>query len=473
MKRKEYEPYTVGEIQQYYTRTQPPQKIEEDMTGLEYDTDYYPEIEQRILAKSEVILGQLPYGFISDFTYATRGMEACTLFSIWGALFGVSSALQRRAYFQFGSVGNMYPNLYIIFIARPGMAKKTTAVLMASKILRNVAGLFTENDEKELYSIPILEGKATPESMFELMTPKTIQVFDDDVGVPEQVRLGSRLVVIADELSAFLGKQKYNTGLVDRLTTLYDCKDHDMAYTKKDKAQMLENIFFNFCAGTTPDSFMDSIPVEAKGGGLMSRTCIVHIDEPKRQFPIPIVVPNAPSNDELTRRLGWIARYKIGKYVLSEEASVEYVAWYRSFKKRMVDENLGDGDTRLDTILLKVATLIQAQTYELNREISLQTMQMSIDLIEYMLVHKREVESWIVGDGWAKDLSRIITILKKHRKVTRPQVISWTSRYMNAPRVTEVMQTLAEGGEVKIYRDDECVAKPIGSGDEEYEWIGQ
>src|SRR6056297_2805591 len=154
-------------------------------------------------SKAEVVLQKyIKPGFVHDFVLAMRGTETTTLLSLWGALFSVSNVLQRRSW-QDWVIERLYPNLYMIFIARPGVCKKTVSITFGARVIERVADVFTREDDKQIFTISTWTGSSTPEYLMEILKPRTIHIAGDSLGFDRDYPVGSRVAIIADELSEF------------------------------------------------------------------------------------------------------------------------------------------------------------------------------------------------------------------------------------------------------------------------------
>lgn len=298
-------------------------------------------------------------GFLTDLIYATRGIETPTKFVVWSGVFAISSLLKRDAYLDWG-FKPLYPNLYIILVAPPRICAKSTAIDYAEDSLRMVSDILERTDPITSFkkALNIHHSKITPEAINDLLAPESANIEG------QTVERGSEVAFIVSELTTFLGKQKYNVGLVDNLTKLYDSRDIDDEATRGGGKISFRDIYVTLFGATTPDSFKNSIPEEAFGGGFMSRVIVVKQDEPTRYFPLPQIVPGAPDTTELAQRLAWISQNSFGGYRFSKEAYHQYTKWYRQFKDNLVGNPNGNALARMDTNLLKLAVIMRAQRYE-------------------------------------------------------------------------------------------------------------
>jgi len=437
---------------------------------LDHEPQYMSDGEELSLpSPAEVILQKyIKPGFIHDFVMAMRGTETTTLHSIWGALFAVSGVLQRRSWLDW-VIERLYPNLYLVFIARPGVCKKTVSISFGARVIARVADVFTREDDKQIYTIPTWSGSTTPEYLMDILKPRIIHITGDALGFDRDYPVGSRVAIIADELSEFLGKQKYNQGMISRLTKLYDCPREAKIGTKKDKTQEVRDVFVNFCGGTTPDGFRDSIPAEAHGGGLMSRCIIVWQEHKTRHFYRPKRIPGIPDEDELARRLAWIAEHRMGEYRLTEAADALYQNWYDENKSDL--SRISDSDTRADILLVKTAHLIAASHYKKTQFIDEDDIQAAIDLVALATEQKHRAETELMVDSlWSENMQLVSKRLKKSGTMNRADLARAVSYKINVDELNRVLTALAQSNHVFISLDDQPKSAPGQATRELYTW---
>lgn len=321
-----------------------------------------------------------PDGFIDDFQAHTLGYETTNLIAFWSAVHGLSANLKRAVSLHFGS--GLYPNFFILIVAPPAVVHKSTALNLFDKVERTMWDSMKNKSLVSLQKPRVVRGKATPEQLFETMSNKTITTKTEDVYESD-----ANLILRISELSVFLSKAQYNQTLIDRLTDFYDCKDVDTDNTIARGDKELKNIFATLFGCTTPDAFKNSIPETAFGGGFMSRCTIVQETYTHRIIPIPYTPKEAPDKEEMAERMRWLFTYKRGKYQLSKEAFKTYAHWYRedALKKRKaaLEPNADHREGRKSDIVLKLATLLSAQRYDMSKVVTEADFVNALAIIEY------------------------------------------------------------------------------------------
>ena len=248
-----------------------------------------------------------PVGWLSRYVDYTRNTEPPTPFHFFAGAVTVGAALGRNVKFVKGSY-SVYPNLSVIIVAPSGKCRKTSACNIGIGFYRKMGGL-------------ILADKTTPEALIEAFKDR-----DKAVGL-----------IYAPELAVFLGKQKYNEGMVPMLTALFDCPDEWSSATIMRGEAKLSEVALSFLGASTIDWIQTAIPKDAFGGGFMSRLLFVVQENTPRVFPIPPPLDERTKKD-LQSELLFISKLK-GDFVLTSEGRDWYENWYRT-------RNVGAGASR-------------------------------------------------------------------------------------------------------------------------------
>ena len=317
-------------------------------------------------------------GFIDDFFWHTMGFETTNLFSFWTAIAGLSSVFQREIHIRFGD--GLYPNFFIIFVAPPALCRKSTALARFDKVESLMFEATPNEALKFRRKVSPIRGKATPEQMFATMANKK-----QTLSSGEDVETNANLIIRVSELTTLLSKAQYNMTLIDKLTDFYDCKDHDTDSTIARGNTELTNIYATMWGATTPDALANSIPPEAFGGGFMSRCVIVEQNEAHRIISRPYFPSSCPTKEEMAQRLLWLMANKSGEFTLDKEADAYYEKWYEeetlSLRAKARKGETDHRDNRKTIHVLKLALLIAAQRYDLDRYITLDDLKMAINII--------------------------------------------------------------------------------------------
>ena len=174
--------------------------------------------------------------------------EAPESYIKWTGLFTLSSVLRRKVRIPKGILGSWEcpPHLYIMFIAPPGEARKTTTQSYAIDLLEEVPD--------------VMKGPAivTQASLLD----KLVESEDSSV------------YLIAEEFSDLIMKSKGE--MFEFLTSMFDGKKSIEASTISRGVQFAERPCINLLAATTPIWVSENMSEAIIGGGFASRVIFIY-----------------------------------------------------------------------------------------------------------------------------------------------------------------------------------------------------
>ena len=180
------------------------------------------------------------------------------LFNFWSAVTVVSAALERRVWVNL-SGGKLYPNLFTMLVAPPGVGKDLS-MNPAVNIMRA---------SKKFSIAPI---SVTNKGLLDAMAdPKAVKDY----------RLGNDLVkyqtlfLAVPEFGTLL--DKHDLGFLSILNELYNCSpmfEEKLRSRKEDL--VIENPHMVMLTGTQPSFMSAMFPEEAWGMGFFSRTLLIY-----------------------------------------------------------------------------------------------------------------------------------------------------------------------------------------------------
>lgn len=265
-------------------------------------------------------------GWFQWYDEYTRYNESPLSFHTFCSLSVLGAALGRRVYLDMGFF-RVWPNFHSILVGPTGRVKKTTASDIAINLI------------EENVICPILRDATTPEAL------------------ATALKESSQQVLYAGELSTFLGKQKYNEGMVPRLLRLLDCPNSFEVRTQARGVEIIPNPTVTFLAGTTPGQLVSAMPPEVTSAGFMNRILFIMEKDTDRIFHIPRVGPNKALLSTMIKRFqGWTGEMK-----LSPGADKFYEEWYiarRTAIRKMTDDAQVEAVERMAGHVLRTALLV-------------------------------------------------------------------------------------------------------------------
>lgn len=420
-------------------------------------------------------------GFITDFVLHLRGIMTPTSFCFWSGAFVISNILQRDAFLRWFP-DPIFANFFIVFVAPPRICAKSTAVRFGEKLLYKYTDLLADNPRLVFLKEPRIYNRATPEGLNDILSPVE-KLFEGDT---KPLKRGSSCAIIVSELANFLGKQKYNAGLTEKLIDLYDCKDKHREMSRSHGVEMQEDTYVTLFGATTTEGLEESIPSIAMGGGFISRLIIDSNEKATRwsghHRPRPVV--GGPTQKDLLERMAWIAKNSQGEYVFSKEADAYYIQRYNEIGKLLQSEdNLKKRDLnqRYDIHLVKLAMLLRAQRYDPGEIISnrrfhtieLFDIQEADRILQRTFARNHEVFAEVGVTEYHKCLGRISKKIQESPGITRTELLRATTTYSNAELLSRVLFQLNEEKKLRIIKNGERTTQPSRYGKEKYFWHGR
>lgn len=203
-------------------------------------------------------------GWLNFYVKHMRLSEAPERFHFWVGVGTIAGALRRKVwtdhkFYQFT------PNFYIILVAPPGIATKSTAIRYGISFLRKLKGIHLG-----------------PQSLTWQALIDSLKNATEVVKVPgtEQVLVYAALTLGINELGTFIRPE--NREYLDHLTNIWDAqKELFGRKTLSGGETTIENPWLNIIAGTTPGWLKDNFPKVLVEGGLASR--IIFVFEERKQ----------------------------------------------------------------------------------------------------------------------------------------------------------------------------------------------
>jgi hypothetical protein len=355
-------------------------------------------------------------GWIADYVDFTRNTEPPTVFHFFAGMMAVSSALSRNLYYDMGPY-QLFPNLCVVIVAPSGRCKKTSACQIAVNMMNGIG-------------INVLADKLTPEVLVESLKDKN----------------PATGLLYAPELAAFLGKQKYQEGMVPMLTRLMDCPDVWKSATIMRGDAELRNVALTFLGASTLDWIQTEIPKSAFGGGFISRLLFVVQEDTPRSFPLP------PEMDK-ERRYALMERLRLmtqirGKVMMSSECRDWYISWYTSNQRtRHENKQFSGYYERKPDHAMRLAMLLNVSEGGNHLEMQRSHLQHAVRILDW-------IEAWLPGtfDSLQEStqgaaLGGLIKQLKSRQGgAGHSELLRLNSKKMNALTFKQTIETGVQAG---------------------------
>lgn len=311
----------------------------------------------------------------------TAENEAPESFHLWVGLATIAGATRRNIYLEMQHF-DVLSNMFVILVAPPGTARKTTALKIGRNLIKDVPGIhFTTK-------------ASSPAAL--------IKQFAE---LPEKDQ--QSLTCISYELGTFFSA---NTAeMVDLATDLYDGNPD---WDKQTIARGVEKItkpWFNFQSGTTPQWLGDYLTATAVEGGFVSRSIFIYEDTRKLSNPRPKPNPALVSlKRDLINDLTHISTLA-GEFSFDDEAGRVYDRWYLDPKRypQFPDPRVSGYYERKHIHVLKVAMALACAERD-DRIIYRQDIETALTLLEQIEPGYHRSFSAVGKNLHATDMERIL-----------------------------------------------------------------
>lgn len=362
---------------------------------------------------------QIQGSWLEEYLNYTRKQESPTIFHRWCGLSVVASAMERNVVLDMEAY-RLFPNLYVVLVADSGRCKKTTAMDLGYGVLARM-------DDK----INIFAQKITPEALIGRLASRLKLK-------GEEIVQDCTSTVFATELSVFLGKDAYASGLISILTELYQGRDQWAYETKKRGEELLFNTLINMIGAITPSGLRLGIPKDATGAGFTSRIVFIYASKPRSRIAFPKV--GKMKRAVLIHDLNHMRTLE-GEFGWDEGTRDWYKKWYDGLETKEPIEALAGYQFRRQDMLLKVAMLLSLCEGD--------TLKISIDNLKTSLKYNDEAYATMgkaikameeTSEG--ADTNKVYEYILKNKEVDRSVLLRSFSHRLRAKQLNEILDTL-------------------------------
>jgi len=372
--------------------------------------------------------------WLDGYAEYTALTESPRNFNRWSGISAIAAALRKKVKFQLGRLST-YPNLYLVLVAEPGVARKTQALSYATDLTYKIDSIIHSADS------------TTRESLIEdLEIAKQDHVMTDGTMLQH-----NSLSIISREFESFLGQKKENARMLVLLTDLFDCGDRPWEYKTKNRGKNILNaVYLNLLAATTPESLASSLPSSAIGGGLTSRILFVWATEKTQKFAIP-PRPSEVLVKALIQDLEIISRIT-GVYEFSPNCEEKWINWYETYDNESIyrickDRAFSGWYSRKSVFVLKLAQILTAaRTNSMIIEWSI--VEEALALLEEIEQDMDKAFTAVGRSDITVDVTAVCAIIEKYGKIHEKQLLHLVYRDMDAAKFDNVMATAIRCGSV-------------------------
>lgn len=378
----------------------------------------------------------------------TDESEAPTPFHFWAGVSAIAGALRRRVWIEEHHF-QWSPNFYIIFVAPPGIATKSTTMAIGASMLAEVEGVKIGPQSLTWQGLTVALEEA-----------KDVVMPDDEHLFPM-----SCLTIQSSELGTFL-KPK-DTELVDLLVDMWDGRKvvwRHRIKTGDHPSTEIVNPWINFIGCTTPAWMRGNFPAYMIEGGLTSRCIFLWGNEKRKLIPYPSDAIKRVEHDatrlKLVSDLTHIANL-FGEYQLTREAKEWGSIWYREHwsgrPMHLISDRYGGYLARKQTHIHKLAMIVAASRKD-ELIITLDELKGAEHVVTSMELELQRVFKSIGMSNGAKNRTDVLLHIRHHGAVTQRALYRDMLTFMDKKELDDCIIGLGKSGLIQ----DAIVENQVG-----------
>ena len=372
--------------------------------------------------------------WLQSYLEYTKYTESSTIFHKWVGISTISGVLQRKVHFKFGRI-NIYPNLFVVLVADPGVARKTQAINYGEELIDKTPGITLSADA------------TTQQALLEDLETGIIDSAMTDGAIYRHASLS----IFSGEFESFLGQKKDNTKMVITLTDLFDCKNRPFRYrTKHSGSNIVVNPYLTILAATTPTSLASSLPSESIGAGLTTRILFIWADKKQRKVPIPEITEEIEDLKEiLISDLTIISRIS-GEYNFSNESRKWWNVFYNKFEEQDPNRLCKDPAfmgwySRKPLFLIKIGTIVAASKGN-DLIVTPKDFEEAYEILEEIEPGMSKAFSAVGKSDTSAEVELVRGIIERHGCISEKSLLQMVWRDIDAKKFDGVIDTLTRSG---------------------------
>ena len=374
--------------------------------------------------------------WITSYKTYTQNTESASAFHEWVAVSLIASVLRRKAWFNFGRI-KVFPNIYVVLVAEPGIARKTQAITFGEELLAEIPGIVLSADA------------TTPQALLDdLEESVRTDIMPDNTNFTH-----CSLTISSGEFESFLGSKKDNNLMLILLTDLFDCKHRPYrTRTRHSKSNIIPHPFLNLMAATTPESIANSLPASSIGSGLTSRIIFIWADDKQQKVPIPeIDIKALAIKENLIRDLSVIAKI-CGEYSFTPESKEWWKNFYNNYderdpKRTCKDPAFNGWYSRKPLLIIKLSMLLQASKNNAMK-IPSETFIAARNLIEKAETLMVRTFSSVGRSDITSDVAVVRGIIRQAGIISENKLLQMVWRDIDSKKMDNVIHTILRSGEI-------------------------
>lgn len=369
--------------------------------------------------------------WLSRYLEWTAEHEAPDQFHFGSALVTLAAGLRRRPLIQW-EARRTYPNLYAILLGPTGSRKGSAMERAASTVSLPM-------------QVNVLPTEGTPQGYAHALRRRWHDTETTADGL-----------IVSDEMSVMLARDRYKDALLQWLTEWYDCRDHfDRALRGEDRYEFF-NIYVCFLAATNM-AWMRLIPEHGVTGGWLPRHLLFRASGPKCRSWNPKF--HAGLERELVAELARMVNAGIPETIGIDESGSRYLChWYEvdmaASIAREQDERFRAYLDRKQAAVMKVATVMQLVEGGPQDRLCAEWLDRARRIVDWTDAGVREAYSRLGMTKEGEPAHDVLGFIRRRGgAVSTAQVVRGLKNKYNAPQLHVALRTLHDAGDLVRVKD--------------------
>lgn len=375
--------------------------------------------------------------WLNEYMQLNQQSESPDLFHFWTGVSVIAAALKQKCYIDEIKF-KWIPNFYIVLVAPPGIATKSTTIRIGQDIASKLTSINIGPDSMTWQSlIKFLEEHPQPWNL-----PNGTQ------------RTISPVTFFSSELGATVDLT--DERMLTILTDLWDGKEGDWLKTTRTAGNnTVPWPYINMIACTTMQG-IESLPKNALMGGFMSRTLMVHAHDKKQLIPYPSeVIQAAWYHDLKTKLIHDLEDISLmnGPFLLSKEAREFGVKWYDrhhliDYRKHEDDEAAQNVLARAQTQIHKISMILSASRSS-NMEITKKDLERAVKAYDETTLHSLKIVQKIASSNGQDRALHLEDVVLKTGNILKTELYGKVVHQMGYKEFQEALISLNQAGRIQ------------------------
>lgn len=256
--------------------------------------------------------------FLQAYHIYSSGNEAPDAFHQWGAYAVLSSCCGPNLWKDMGTIGNIQPNLYIMFVGPPGI-KKSTAKDIAKRLLSKI--------HTTKHPLPMAPASSSKEALIKFMAEEKSPC-QMAFAWQDKLRKYTKISIYSDEFVNLVQVGGDPLGWVQILTEIYNPQPSFDASTISRGSVNLPYPYVTLLGCMTPELTKSLINENALSGGFSRRTIYIFANRNSKPVPEPVITPEQVEAEKFLIEHGRRIQSLVGKFEFSDAGRKLYNEWY-------------------------------------------------------------------------------------------------------------------------------------------------